>query len=380
MSSSRRIRFLAYALLSAGCLAAGWIQKRASGYQETRHSTKAETFIPEKPWDAPVADWPAVWKAVDSVAERELLLESWNAREPQALVHFLRRMPPLSFLNQREVEKRSLIDWGAREPQEAFEFACLHEAEYHAVGPLLQTWLNKDLDQGLALLTSRSLRQDIGLADYAWIWKDPQKACEGLCAVRDDYLRHQLLSKAAATWASRDPAAAARLAGSLHGDDIGAVLGGVVEAIPIPEAARLIETFKRKDQTTPAAAALIRRWEKEDPAAALNWAASSLSPLDEHRVLAGLGIRLAYQLKPDPAALGAMLQGLPHSSWLNLIGAGNCTIEQPVAALLIPYAPDDMVLRRLSDTLPLDPAHPPEWFTRLTPEQAAKVREWKQNR
>ncbi|RYD30858.1 MAG: hypothetical protein EOP86_19125, partial [Verrucomicrobiaceae bacterium] len=313
-----------------------------------------------------------VWKTVDSAAERELLLTAWREKNPQRLLHFLRCMPPLSLPDQRRLEEEALMAWGAKELVPAFEFACRHHGEYQAADRLLREWLDRDLDTGLQLLTHHLLPESIRPGDPAelsWVLKDPAKVCAKLVTmrnalpsvrntdqlwvgtmvgVRPDDQRRAFIGAAFQKWAGSDPTASTAFIQSLRGADASAALNGVCGSLPIPEAARLLETFPRPESVELAAPEFTKRWAETDFPAALKWCGENLPPAAGDGCLVRLGIELRNGLPVEDAALRQSLEDFPWWAWQRMIEPGLHNQELELHLRLLPLAPNDETLRNLA--------------------------------
>ena len=382
---------LLYALLAAGACGAGWLRGR--GMVGTLKPEPPATLVlpgssawAQTPWNAPVAEWQNIWKLADSAAERAVLMEAWNARNPEALLHFLRRLPPLTVLRQNDREKEALLIWSDRAPVAAFDFACRHHEEYQVVDAILRSWLVKDLKQGLDLLNSRLLPAEIQPGDCSWIRQNPALACPRLVQMRDRSQRNAFVSAACRVWAGDDPSAAIQFAQSQHGETTGVALGGVVEVIPIPQAAFLLEKFDRPQWTTPAAAALATRWAAQDFPAALKWSMENLPPSSGSAARYAIGLALGQGSKVPEAALADSLNALPPWAWRDLLTShGNtqpwreassyseATLTPELARRLVPYARDKEIISSMLRALRFEPDNPPAWFSTLPEEQAGRI-------
>jgi hypothetical protein len=354
------------------------------------------------PWAAPEQDWSAVWKAADSEAERELLLAAWQERKPERLLHFLRVLPPLSIPNQRQLEESALLEWGAREPVPAFEFACRHEGEYHAAERLLRQWLDTDLDTGLQLLTSRLLPETIAPGDaasLAWVLKDPAKVCASLITMRNssppddspefssnvfrhpspgfrtDDQRTAFVRAAFQVWAGHDLKMCDRLIASLRGKDAAAGLRGISDSLPVPEAARLLESFSRPQITELAAPALARRWAESDFASALKWSVNNLPPAAGDACLDTLSQCLRGALPDDDAVLKKSLTSVPWWAWERILQTAG--LNPKITLRLLKAANDDTIddglIRKLAHRIGYKPEAPPSWADQLPPAMVERI-------
>ncbi len=299
-------------------------------------------------------------------------------RNPEAVLTFLRRRPPLGLLNQKSHERKALLAWGKRDPLPAYQFACRHHGEYLAADEMLEACLQQDVDLGLRLIEEGPYRNSFSQGDFSWIKADPARICERLAAMKAGYLQDDFLKEASRIWAETDLEAARSFALGLPGPRADVALSGILAAVPSGKAAELLMQAGSLGRRGMAVRALMNRWGRENAADAVAWAVESLPPA----VLPGAMSALADNVLPYPQyasdeALPALLGQLSPAAW-QALSKGPSSLE-PLLSRVLPHAPDWTVEDLANDWLkqeakPLsDPANHPAWFANLTPERIAEL-------
>src|SRR5690349_14556701 len=97
-----------FMLLCTAAIAAGFVTgwRRGGAAAEGPHSPLPATAA-VTPMTARASDWLSHWQNARP-AERDVLLQSWIARDPRAALHFLLKLPPGSFAGQKELQRVAL--------------------------------------------------------------------------------------------------------------------------------------------------------------------------------------------------------------------------------------------------------------------------------
>lgn len=324
---------------------------------------------------APARDWAAQWVSADCPAKQEVLLRHWLTRDPKALLEFLRRMPPVSFLNQKGWENDALLAWGQRDPKAALLFCCMHSHEFDFSGLILQHCLAHDLEQGLALLADPLIRrQDLQMRgiNHDWIKQNPGLVCQRLSQFPNDF--YEVAFK---IWLEKSPEEAMRFAQDYQGDPM--EVGGVAFGFE-----RAGEEVAKRNREREVWAFMVKLGEK-DPVAATKWAVENLPPAGLENAVACLRQNIlsdpffANDPKITDEQLPALLENFTPVVWHLLADDRNGKgIPANFGKRVVAQAPE-WILPYLVKNLPLNledleaPEKLPSWFTSLPPDRAAAV-------
>lgn len=365
-----------YSSLIALAILAGWIQGRSPQIPQTKPSPAS---VPQaKAIELQLNDSKDLkleWAAADSLARKELLLDAWKARDPKGLLQFLRSLPPVSLLNQHKLEYDALLAWAEIDPMAAYQFSSQHDDEYSASDVMLQSWLDRNLDMGLQMMSSRAERNGMSHGDYKWIEKNPALVCERLGTMAPNICRDVYLEQASRIWATKNPQDALAFALSLPDKNAAIALNGIIHSQASAEAAKLVQQIDRPELASQMIWALMTKWGREDSGAAITWAAENLPPGGLERAMGSLASNvLSYNEYTSQQTMEQLLPSLPPAAW-NALAESN---SYELAIRLVGVAPDwalPSLIQPLKGDLDLmsDPTKTPAWTTNLNPERTAAL-------
>lgn len=335
----------------------------------------APTTSSLSPLDSLAATWPARWRETGA-ARRDLLLQSWIARDPRAAFRFIVKLPPGSIAGQDELMKQALLAWGRREPAAAYTFACTLMSGL--ADALIDDAFARDENAALEMLRCRVDRPGTQGGPNPWVLRDPARACASLAALPSSLKQTTLMNSAFKAWAEKDPAAAVAFALTINKTHSRVAIAGIMEGLPQAEAVALTLKLKNPEQVKAAVWRLMMDWGRKDPAAATAWAIENLTPA---ALASAMGCFAGNVVATEDAfknrSLAEVLSAFTPAAWLAVfeyVNSGN-------AHLYLRGAPE-WFRPRLYEILPgntteltnwTDAEKAPPWFQKLPADQVADV-------